>query len=72
VQEELQSGHFQTLDEIIVQGVHALREKSRSGQPIDEPRKLRKGFYQLMRESPLVGLELNFERRRDDDRPVEL
>ena len=72
VQEELQNGHFQTVDELIVKGVQALREKSRQGQPIQEPRKPRKSFYQLMRESPLVGLELNFDRQHDYDRPVEL
>ena len=28
VQEEIQSGHFQSVDELIVRGVQALREKS--------------------------------------------
>ncbi|MGI8741445.1 MAG: hypothetical protein ACR2NN_02530 [Bryobacteraceae bacterium] len=72
VQEELQIGHFRTLDELIINGVYALREKSKSTRPIEAPRKPRKSFYQLMRESPLVGLELQFERQKDFDRPVEL
>jgi Arc/MetJ-type ribon-helix-helix transcriptional regulator len=32
VQEEIQNGHFQSVDEIIVEGVHAWRERHRSSQ----------------------------------------
>jgi len=32
VQEEIESGHFHTVDELIVQGVHAWREKHQVGQ----------------------------------------
>ncbi len=32
VQEEIQSGHFRSVDEIIVEGVQAWREKHRSKQ----------------------------------------
>jgi Arc/MetJ-type ribon-helix-helix transcriptional regulator len=31
VQEEIKSGHFHTVDELIVQGVHAWREKHQGG-----------------------------------------
>jgi Arc/MetJ-type ribon-helix-helix transcriptional regulator len=39
VQEELRSGHFQSVDEIIVEGVQAWREKHRSNQIGPEQRR---------------------------------
>ena len=38
VQEELQSGHFQTIDELIPRGVQAWREKNRTRQTPDQRR----------------------------------
>ena len=37
VQEEIQSGHFRSVDDIIVEGVQAWREKHRSNQIGPEP-----------------------------------
>ena len=34
--------------------------------------KPRRSLYQLTRESPLVGLELDFARQKDYPRPIEL
>jgi Arc/MetJ-type ribon-helix-helix transcriptional regulator len=39
VQEEIQSGHFRSVDEIIVDGVQAWREKHRSNQIGSEQRR---------------------------------
>jgi hypothetical protein len=69
VQEELRSGHAQTVDGIIVYGVHALREKSKVA-PL--PRKPRKNFADFLLESPLRGSGLQLERQKDYPRPVDL
>ena len=70
VQEELRSGHVQTVDEIIVHGVHALREKSKVAPA--PPRKPRKNLAQFLLESPLRGSGLRLERQKDYPRPVDL
>lgn len=54
VHEQIACGAFRTVDEVIQAGVQALREK-------DQP----KSLLQFFRESPLVGLELRFERDPD-------
>ena len=54
VREEISSGHFRSVDELIKAGVKALREKNAP-----------KSLVQFFRESPLVGLELQFERDQD-------
>ncbi|MGO9255099.1 MAG: hypothetical protein ACLQU1_02175 [Bryobacteraceae bacterium] len=70
VQEELRSGHVQTVDEIIVHGVQALREKSKAAPA--PPRKPRKNLADFLLESPFAGSELDLERQRDFGRPVDL
>ena len=69
VREELRSGHAQTVDEIIVYGVHALREKSKVAPP---QRKPRKNLADFLLESPLRGSGLQLERQKDYPRPVDL
>ncbi len=61
VREEISSGHFGSVDELIKAGVEALREKNAP-----------KSLVQFFRESPLVGLELNFERDQDMGRDIAL
>jgi Arc/MetJ-type ribon-helix-helix transcriptional regulator len=39
VQEEIQSGHFQSVDQLIVEGVHAWREKHQTKQVGAEQRR---------------------------------
>jgi len=70
VQEELRSGHVQTVDELIVHGVHALREKSKVA-PVP-PRKPRKNLADFLLESPFAGSELDLERQQDYGRPIDL
>ena len=72
VREEIQLGHFQSVDEVIVQGVYALREKSNVAQPSVAPERPRKKLYDLLTQPPFAGSELNLERRKDDPRPVDL
>ena len=52
VREEISNSHFRSVDELIKAGVEVLREKNAP-----------KSLVQFFRESPLVGLELHFERR---------
>ena len=69
VQEEIQSGHFLSVDELIVQGVYALREKSNFAEAAPRPRKR---LYDLLTKPPFAGSELNLERQKDYPRPVDL
>ena len=72
VQEEIQRGHFHSVDEVIVQGVYALREKSNVAQATVAPPEPRKKLYDLLTQPPFAGSELNLERLKDDPRPVDL
>ena len=73
VQEELSSGRVQTVDELIVQGVPALREKSKREQATTvAPRKPRKNLADFLSESPFAGSEIDLERQQDYGRPVDL
>ena len=69
IQEEIQNGHFRSVDEIIVEGVHARREKHPQ-EPTVSQRKTTLSEFLL--NSPLAGSELNLERDRDPGRTVEL
>jgi Arc/MetJ-type ribon-helix-helix transcriptional regulator len=55
IQEELQSGHFHSVDEIIVQGVQALRENKTSPQAgllnMGHPRKTKAEAAEHIRQS---------------------
>jgi Arc/MetJ-type ribon-helix-helix transcriptional regulator len=77
VQEEIRSGHFDSVDELIVQGVNAWREKHQVSQPGETPGTHRrpegtKSLVQLFAESPFKGLSMNFERFSDTLPPVDL
>jgi Arc/MetJ-type ribon-helix-helix transcriptional regulator len=70
VDEEIRSGHFHTVDELIVEGVHAWREKHRAEQaPSGKPKK---NFAQFLMDSPLRGSGLKLERKKDAPRPIDL
>ena len=72
IREEIQNGHYQTPDEIIAQGIYALRKKAQTMPSAVSPLNRRKNFYQFLMESPLIGSELNLERQTDYDRAIEL
>jgi hypothetical protein len=69
VQEELRCGRAHSVDDLIVQGVYALREKSNLAE---EPPAPRKTLHQLLTNPPFAGSELSLERQKDDPRPVDL
>ena len=71
VQEEIRSGHFDSVDELIVKGIHAWREKNRI-EPTTVPSKPRKRLYDLLTQPPFAGSELNLETQKDYPRPVDL
>ena len=62
IQEEIQSGHFQSPDEVLDHALAALLERQR--QP--------KSLVEFFRESPFVGMEMKFERSQEDGRKLEL
>jgi Arc/MetJ-type ribon-helix-helix transcriptional regulator len=67
VQEEIQRGHFRSVDEMIVQGVTAWREKHQADSV-----KPRKRLYDLLTQPPFAGSDLPIERQTDYPRPVDL
>jgi hypothetical protein len=68
VREEISSGHVRSIDELIKVGVQALREKH--ARQVGEPAP--RSLVQFFRESPLVGLELEFDREQDTGRDISL
>ena len=69
VQEEIQNGHFRSVDEIIVEGVQARQQK----QPAKPARANdRTTLSEFLLNSPLAGSELNIERDKDPGRTVQL
>lgn len=71
VREELQSGHFQTVDDLIVESVHAWHEKVRQVGAA-QPQSGKKTLSEFLMESPLAGSELNLDRDKDTGRTIEL
>jgi Arc/MetJ-type ribon-helix-helix transcriptional regulator len=71
VEEEIRKGHFHSVDELIVAGVYAWREKY-SVQPSSKQPEPSKNLVDFFRESPLVGLELDLEREKDTSRNIDL
>jgi Arc/MetJ-type ribon-helix-helix transcriptional regulator len=70
VDEEIKRGHFQSVDELIVQGVCAWREKHHVDESKETPATCprpegTKSLAQLFAESPFKGLAMNFERFPD-------
>jgi len=76
VREEIKRGHFRSVDELIVEGVYAWREKHQVGQSGKAPVTFsrpegKKSLAQLFAESPFRGLSMNFDRFPDILPPVD-
>ena len=69
VQEEIRRGHFHSVDEIIVEGVNARREKHPASAV---PTKPRKNLYELLTQPPFAGSGMEIERDRDYPRDIDL
>ena len=68
IQQEIQSGHFRTPDEVLDHALAALQDKERKRKATLP----RKNLAQFLMESPLAGAELNLERQKDYGRTIEL
>ncbi len=60
---------FRSVDDLILSGVQAWRERNAVAPAAEAPKK---NVVEFFRTSPLVGLELDFERDRDAGRDIEL
>lgn len=72
VKEEIRRGRFHSVDELIKQGVYALREKSNVTQAAVVPPRPRRTLYDLLTQPPFAGSQLNLERLKDCPGPVDL
>jgi Arc/MetJ-type ribon-helix-helix transcriptional regulator len=72
VQQEIESGHFRNIDELIVEGMRAVREQSKARPAIAKPRTPRKNLFDFLSASPFAGSEINLERQQDYGRPIDL
>jgi Arc/MetJ-type ribon-helix-helix transcriptional regulator len=70
VQEEIQRGHFHSVDELIKEGVYAWREKHQVMESIST--KPLQNLADFLLESPFTGSDLDLERKKDYGRPVDL
>jgi Arc/MetJ-type ribon-helix-helix transcriptional regulator len=68
IQEQIESGHFRSPDEVLDHALGALQERAhklKATQP-------QKNLAQFLMESPLAGAELDLDRQQDYGRPIEL
>ena len=70
VREEILSGQFQSVDDLLTEAIQALREKN--APPVAAPSRIRKNLAQFLLESPFAGSDLELERQQDYGRPVHL
>ena len=69
VREEIKNGHVASVDELIIFGVNAMREKNAAQTSPSAPRKT---LYDLLTQPPFAGSDLDLERVKDYPRPVDL
>jgi Arc/MetJ-type ribon-helix-helix transcriptional regulator len=70
VREEIMSGQFASVDDLLTEALQALREKhAASAEPDRSPRK---NLAEFLLESPFAGSDLDLTRRQDYPRPIDL
>lgn len=69
VREEIRSGHFRSIDDLLAEAFEALREKHAAATGASPSRK---NLAQFLLESPFAGSDLEIERRQDYGRPIDL
>lgn len=72
VREEIRRGHFHSVDELIVEGVRAWREKRQRETVSGAVSQPRKNLADFLLESPFAGSELQIERQKDCSRVVDV
>lgn len=68
MREEIVSGHFQNMDDLLTEALYALREKH-NHKPVPHPSQ---NLAEFLLNSPFAGSDLNLERQQDYGRPVDL
>jgi hypothetical protein len=68
MQEEMQLGHFESVDDLLTQALHALREKTVTQVSTQPARRL----IDILTSAPFAGSELDIQRPKDYPRTVEL
>ena len=69
VQEEILRGQFRTVDDMLTEAIHALREKNSPATAVPPSAK---NLAELLLNSPFAGSDLNLDRLQDYGRPVDL
>jgi Arc/MetJ-type ribon-helix-helix transcriptional regulator len=69
MREQTLSGHFQSMDELLIEALQALREKNAPPAPAS---RTRKNLAQFLLESPFAGSDPDLERQQDYGRSIEL
>ncbi|MCC6345020.1 MAG: type II toxin-antitoxin system ParD family antitoxin [Bryobacterales bacterium] len=69
IQEEIQSGHFRSADEVLDHALAALREKESQVRCLANPAR---NLVDVLTQAPFAGSELDLERQRDHPRPLDL
>lgn len=72
VLEEIQRGHFSSIDDLIIQGLHALREKAEIADPKPSAIPPRKSLYDLLTQPPFAGSGLDLERLKELPRDIQI
>jgi Arc/MetJ-type ribon-helix-helix transcriptional regulator len=71
VREEIRSGHFDSVDELIVTAIHAWRERF-GARTTARASKSRKHLVDILSEAPFAGSDLVIERQKDYPREIDL
>jgi hypothetical protein len=72
VLEEIRNGHFANVDDLLVEALQALRERSGTAVSTGAPQAPKKNLARYLLDSPFAGSDLDLERRQDYGRPVDL
>ncbi len=68
IQQRLESGAFQSVEEILWQGLKAFKPQMEQPAPVSKA----KDLAELFAHSPFAGLDIDFERDKDTGREIEL
>jgi Arc/MetJ-type ribon-helix-helix transcriptional regulator len=72
VREEIQSGHFQSVDDLITRAIQVMRNIETRGELAVPSIVTRKRLVEVLTEAPFACSDLNLKRQKDYPRPVEL
>ena len=70
VLEEIRNGHFENVDDLLIEALQALREKYGTAVSTGVPHAPKKNLARFLLDSPFAGSDLDLERRQDFGRSV--